>query len=706
MVGGRGTLDLADALVDGRGVARELLVQRDLAGIDLVLGLLLDPGDLGARPFLDPGDVLVAAAAERALALLGAGADLRDHGRDVGVDLGQRLLTRRLRRGADRRGQVGHQLRRLLGRRRSRRRDGRGLDHLGLLGVDGGDRVGRGRGVAGVGRTRLRGEPEAFVDVGRRPRDGIVPGCLGGGLGRLVGGLGGRRGLVGSIGAPGEPEAGAGIRGGHGAGTLPRGRRQAGACTHHRRQGGLWCSRRRYQRSGPVVPGIAWGASAGRVRRPGYHALVEPLLDPVPPVPSSAFDGRPGMPDRFGRALRDLRISVTDRCNFRCPYCMPAEIFGRDFAFLPHDQVLSFEEITRLAGIFVGLGVTKLRITGGEPLVRRDLPVLIGELATLRTPEGDAVDLTLTTNGSALEKLARPLREAGLQRITVSLDSLDDEVFGRMNGVDFPVSRVLDGIVAARDAGLAPIKVNTVVRRGLNEDSILPLARWARDEGLILRFIEYMDVGTTNGWRLDDVVSGRGDPGGDRRRPAAGAGRGELPGRGRRPVPLPRRHRRGGRDRERHAPVLRRLHARAPVRGGLAVHVPVRVDAARTSRGRSGTGRPTRSSPTGSAACGRSAPTATPSSGARRRSACPRWRCSPSGVDARGAARSPAAARPARRGARSGPAVAPGRHARDARWHARPHDSVHAQHEIATSRPRDTASCVDTACKRFAHRLM
>jgi cyclic pyranopterin phosphate synthase len=235
---------------------------------------------------------------------------------------------------------------------------------------------------------------------------------------------------------------------------------------------------------------------------------VDPLRAPSPlPTTTDAFDGRPGLPDRFGRALRDLRISVTDRCNFRCPYCMPAEVFGRDFAFLPHDQVLSFEEISRLASIFVALGVGKLRITGGEPLVRRDLPVLIGELAGLRTPEGEAVDLTLTTNGSALRALAAPLRDAGLQRITVSLDSLDDEVFGRMNGVDFPVAKVLDGIAAARAAGLAPIKVNTVVRRGLNEASILPLARWARDEGLILRFIEYMDVGTTNGWRLDDVVS-------------------------------------------------------------------------------------------------------------------------------------------------------------------------------------------------------
>src|SRR3954469_3654137 len=220
----------------------------------------------------------------------------------------------------------------------------------------------------------------------------------------------------------------------------------------------------------------------------------------------TAFDGRPGMPDRFGRALRDLRISVTDRCNFRCPYCMPAEIFGRDFAFLPKELVLSFEEITRLATVFVRLGVGKLRITGGEPLVRRDLPLLIAELAALRTPEGDPVDLTLTTNGSALRQLAAPLAEAGLQRITVSLDSLDDEVFGSMNGVDFPVARVLEGIAAARAAYLAAIKVNTVVRRGMNESAVLPLARWAREEGLILRFIEYMDVGHSNGWRLDDVV--------------------------------------------------------------------------------------------------------------------------------------------------------------------------------------------------------
>jgi len=226
----------------------------------------------------------------------------------------------------------------------------------------------------------------------------------------------------------------------------------------------------------------------------GEMTAARPTLPPVPLL------------DAFRRPLRDLRISVTDRCNFRCTYCMPAEVFGRDFAFLPRELVLEFEEITRLARVFVGLGVRKLRITGGEPLVRRDLPVLVGQLAAIEAPDGSPIDLTLTTNGSALRQLARPLADAGLQRITVSLDSLDDRVFGSMNGVDFPVARVLEGIAAARDAGLAPIKINMVVRRGLNEDSVLPMVRWAREEGLILRFIEYMDVGHSNGWRLDDVV--------------------------------------------------------------------------------------------------------------------------------------------------------------------------------------------------------
>jgi cyclic pyranopterin phosphate synthase len=185
---------------------------------------------------------------------------------------------------------------------------------------------------------------------------------------------------------------------------------------------------------------------------------------------------------------------------------MPREIFGPDFAFLPRSELLTFEEIERIASVFVGLGVEKLRLTGGEPLVRRDLPVLVEMLAALRRPDGEPLDLTLTTNGSALRRLAGPLRDAGLSRVTVSLDSLDDATFAAMNGVDYPVAKVLDGIAAAAEAGLGPIKINMVVRRGVNETSILPMARWARDEGLILRFIEYMDVGTTNGWRLDDVV--------------------------------------------------------------------------------------------------------------------------------------------------------------------------------------------------------
>jgi cyclic pyranopterin phosphate synthase len=206
--------------------------------------------------------------------------------------------------------------------------------------------------------------------------------------------------------------------------------------------------------------------------------------------------------DPFGRTIRDLRISITDRCNFRCTYCMPADVFGRDYVFLPRAAILTFEEIVRLARLFVALGVEKLRITGGEPTVRRDLPDLVRMLVAI---EG-VRDVTLTTNGSALRRLAGPLAGAGLRRITVSLDSLDDEVFRRMNGVDLPVSRVLDGIAAARAAGMAPIKVNMVVRRGVNEESLLPVARWARDEGLVVRFIEFMDVGNTNGWRMDEVV--------------------------------------------------------------------------------------------------------------------------------------------------------------------------------------------------------
>ena len=210
--------------------------------------------------------------------------------------------------------------------------------------------------------------------------------------------------------------------------------------------------------------------------------------------------------DRMQRPLRDLRISVTDRCNFRCTYCMPKEVFGRDFAFLPREQVLSFEEIERVARAFVSLGVEKLRITGGEPLIRRDLPQLIELLAAIPAPDGGPLDLTMTTNGSALRALAGPLRDAGLRRLTVSLDSLDPAVFAEMNGVEFPLERVLDGIDAAKAAGFDPIKVNTVLKRGVNDDGIVDLARWARAYGLILRFIEFMDVGHSNGWRMDEVV--------------------------------------------------------------------------------------------------------------------------------------------------------------------------------------------------------
>ncbi|OSZ66008.1 GTP 3',8-cyclase MoaA [Hydrogenophaga sp. IBVHS2] len=210
--------------------------------------------------------------------------------------------------------------------------------------------------------------------------------------------------------------------------------------------------------------------------------------------------------DQLGRPLRDLRISVTDRCNFRCSYCMPKEIFDKDYAYLPHSSLLTFEEITRVATQFVAHGVQKLRLTGGEPLLRKNLEVLIAQLAALRTPEGQPLDITLTTNGSLLARKAKALKEAGLQRVTVSLDGLDDAVFRAMNDVDFPVADVLEGIEAAREAGLGPIKVNMVVKRGTNDDQILPMARHFKGSGIVLRFIEYMDVGATNGWRMDEVL--------------------------------------------------------------------------------------------------------------------------------------------------------------------------------------------------------
>ncbi|HZT56231.1 MAG TPA: GTP 3',8-cyclase MoaA [Burkholderiaceae bacterium] len=222
-----------------------------------------------------------------------------------------------------------------------------------------------------------------------------------------------------------------------------------------------------------------------------------PLLD----TPPTGLLG-----DTLGRPLRDLRISVTDRCNFRCSYCMPKEVFDKQYAFLPHSSLLSFEEITRTARLFVAHGVRKIRLTGGEPLLRKNLEVLIGMLSALRTPDGAPLDLTLTTNGSVLARKAQALKDAGLQRVTVSLDALDDTVFRRMNDADFPVAEVLAGIAEARRVGLGPIKVNMVVKRGTNDDQILPMARHFKGTGAVLRFIEYMDVGATNGWRMDEVL--------------------------------------------------------------------------------------------------------------------------------------------------------------------------------------------------------
>ena len=229
----------------------------------------------------------------------------------------------------------------------------------------------------------------------------------------------------------------------------------------------------------------------------------------VPRIPDQLQPPSGLLSDRLGRPLRDLRISVTDRCNFRCSYCMPKEVFDRDYRFLPQTSLLSFEEITRAARLFVAHGVVKLRLTGGEPLLRKHLEVLISQLAALRTPLGEPLDITLTTNGSLLERKAQALRDAGLQRVTVSLDALDDTIFRRMNDVDFPVADVLRGIEAAQRAGLAPIKINMVVKRGTNDHEIVPLARHVREHcgpGVVLRFIEYMDVGATNGWRMDEVL--------------------------------------------------------------------------------------------------------------------------------------------------------------------------------------------------------
>jgi cyclic pyranopterin phosphate synthase len=238
---------------------------------------------------------------------------------------------------------------------------------------------------------------------------------------------------------------------------------------------------------------------------------VIPLADlryqaPVPSVPAQLRPARGSLSDRRGRPLRDLRISVTDRCNFRCSYCMPKEVFNGTYQFLPQKWLLTFEEITRLARLFAAHGVHKLRLTGGEPLLRKGLEDLIAMLAPLRGVDGRPLDITLTTNGSLLARKAQALKAAGLSRVTVSLDALDDRVFRAMNDVDFPVGEVLDGIAAARAAGLAPIKVNMVVQRGVNDHEVLRMAEHFRHSGTVLRFIEYMDVGATNGWRMDQVL--------------------------------------------------------------------------------------------------------------------------------------------------------------------------------------------------------
>jgi GTP 3',8-cyclase len=230
----------------------------------------------------------------------------------------------------------------------------------------------------------------------------------------------------------------------------------------------------------------------------GAGASADSLSAPSSP-PGPTTDAR-------NRPLRDLRISVTDRCNFRCVYCMPQEIFGKDFAFLERAELLSFEEITRVARIAVAHGVEKIRLTGGEPLLRRGIEELVGMLAALKTPDGRDIDIALTTNGSALAVKAQSLKDAGLKRVTVSLDSLDDATFRAMNGVSFPVTKVLRGIDAAHDVGLGPIKINSVVKRGQNDQDVVAMARHFKGSPYILRFIEFMDVGTTNGWKMDEVV--------------------------------------------------------------------------------------------------------------------------------------------------------------------------------------------------------
>jgi cyclic pyranopterin phosphate synthase len=226
----------------------------------------------------------------------------------------------------------------------------------------------------------------------------------------------------------------------------------------------------------------------------------------APPIGKQLLTPHDHTQDTRGRTLRDLRISVTDRCNFRCTYCMPKEVFDQNYPYLAHKELLSFEEITRLTTIFSSLGVEKIRLTGGEPLLRKNLEVLIQMLAAIRTPTEKPLDLTLTTNGSILRKKAAALKTAGLQRLTVSLDGLDDEIFKKMNDVDFPVVDVLDGITAAQEAGFQNIKVNMVVKKGTNDHEIISIAKHFKGSGIILRFIEFMDVGSSNGWNMTEVL--------------------------------------------------------------------------------------------------------------------------------------------------------------------------------------------------------
>ncbi|WP_293775909.1 GTP 3',8-cyclase MoaA [uncultured Oxalicibacterium sp.] len=226
----------------------------------------------------------------------------------------------------------------------------------------------------------------------------------------------------------------------------------------------------------------------------------------IPVIPARLETPTGLLADRRARPLHDLRISVTDRCNFRCVYCMPKEVFDKDYAYLPHNSLLTFEEIARVAALFVEHGVEKIRLTGGEPLLRKNIERLIEMLAALRTPDGRELDLTLTTNGSLLARKAQSLKDAGLKRVTVSLDALDDAVFKKMNDVDFAVSDVLQGLEVAHQVGLGPIKVNMVVKGGMNDQEIVPMARYFKDSPFILRFIEYMDVGSSNGWKMDEVI--------------------------------------------------------------------------------------------------------------------------------------------------------------------------------------------------------